>query len=65
MIPKSLELSVSVQKHGKQWVAYSPALDISTAGKSKKDAQNKFEELVRIFFEELAEMGKTNLISRY
>ena len=35
---------------GTDYVAYTPALDISTFGKSKKEAQQNFEELVNVFF---------------
>lgn len=54
-----LKLNVNIIKHGKTFVAYSPALDISTSGKSEADARKKFEELVHIFFEELEEAGTT------
>ncbi len=56
-IPKALKLSINISKQGKRFVAYSPALDISTSGKSKKDVQSKFEELVGLFFEEISEKG--------
>jgi predicted RNase H-like HicB family nuclease len=50
-------LPVSVLKEGKSFVAYTPALDLSTAGLTIKEAQQNFEEAVKIFFEELVEMG--------
>jgi hypothetical protein len=40
-------------------VAYTPALDISTSGKSMAEVKRRFTELVGIFFEELAEAGTT------
>jgi hypothetical protein len=49
----SLQLAVDITKHGRKFVAYSPALDISTSGKSEKEAKKRFEELVEIFFEEV------------
>ncbi|MCR4274770.1 MAG: hypothetical protein NUW02_01840 [Candidatus Campbellbacteria bacterium] len=56
-ISKSLKLSINISKQGKRYVAYSPALDIATSGKSKRDVQSKFMELVEIFFEEIEEKG--------
>ena len=52
-----LKLSVSISKQGRRFVAYSPALDISTSGKSEKDAKKNFEEVVNLFFEEIIEAG--------
>ncbi|MDZ7726246.1 MAG: hypothetical protein U5L75_01560 [Candidatus Campbellbacteria bacterium] len=59
MKPEKLQLTVNFIKHGRQVVAYSPALDISTVGKTEKKAKERFEELVDIFFEEIAEEGTT------
>jgi predicted RNase H-like HicB family nuclease len=53
----SFKLPVVITKQGHQYVAYTPALDISTVGKSEKDVQKKFEELVTIFLEEIIEAG--------
>lgn len=46
-----------VTKQGKRFVAYAPALDIATSGKSEKEAKERFAELTDIFFEELCEAG--------
>lgn len=54
------KLPVTITKQGKQLVAYSPALDISTCGKSLKDVQAKFVELVYIFLEEIIDAGTVN-----
>jgi hypothetical protein len=53
----SLNLSVVITKQNRRFVAYSPALDISTSGKSEKDVQKKFGELVNVFIEEIIEAG--------
>jgi len=53
----SLKLSVLVTKQGKRFVAYTPALDIATSGKSEKDVKVKFEELVNLFLEEITAEG--------
>lgn len=50
-------LPVSILKEGNSFIAYTPALDLSTSGSTFEKAQKNFEEAVRIFFEELTEMG--------
>ena len=50
-------LPVTILKEGNSFVAYTPALDLSTSGVSFEDAQKNFIEAVNIFFEELIEMG--------
>ena len=54
-----LSLTVNISKQGSRFVAFSPALDISTSGKDEAEAKKRFEELVEIFFEELHELGTT------
>lgn len=54
------KLPVTITKQNKRFVAYSPALDISTSGKSAKDVQRKFSELVQLFLEEISEAGTIN-----
>ncbi len=53
----SYNLPVLIAKQNKRFVAYTPVLDISTSGKTKKDAQKKFKGLVRLFLEEIFEAG--------
>lgn len=50
-------LTVDISKQGRRYVAYSPALDIATTGKTEKETRKRFEELVGIFFDELREAG--------
>ena len=38
-------------------MAYTPALDLSTSGHTLEEAQKNFTEAVRIFFDEIMEMG--------
>lgn len=52
-----IELPVSFLKEGKKYIAYTPALDLSTSGKSYKETKKRFEEIVNIFFEELIKKG--------
>lgn len=54
---RKIKLSVMFLREGKRFVAYSPALDISTSAPTFKKAKEKFEELVDIFFDELVKMG--------
>jgi len=51
------KLPVSVFKEGKHFVAYTPALDLSTSGKSFKEVKRRFIEVVEIFLEEIIEKG--------
>lgn len=53
-------LPVSILREGDSFVAYTPALDLSTAGSTFEEAQKNFEEAVNIFFQELMEMGTLN-----
>ena len=39
-------------KENEMFVAYSPALELSTCGKTFEEAQKNFEEALLIFFEE-------------
>ncbi len=55
----NISLSVVVFKEGSSYVAYSPALDLSTSAKTDKQARQRFAEATQLFFEELAELGTT------
>lgn len=50
-------LPVDILKEGDSFIAFSPALDLSTVGDSFEEAQQRFEEAVQIFFEEITEKG--------
>ena len=50
-------LSVSILREGKKFIAYTPALDLSTSGESYKEAKKRFEEIVGIFFKEIIKKG--------
>ena len=52
-----IQLTIEISKQGARYVAYAPALDLSTSGKTEKEARKRFEELVEVFFEELHEAG--------
>lgn len=50
-------LPVTFLREGDAFVAYTPALDLSTSGSTFEQAQNRFVEAVQIFFEETYVMG--------
>jgi hypothetical protein len=50
-------LPVSILKEGKKYVAYTPALDLSTSGDNYEQAKKRFEEIVNVFFEEIIKKG--------
>lgn len=52
-----VKLPVSVFKEGKRFIAYTPALDLSTSGKDYDEVKKHFEEIVNIFFEEVFQKG--------
>lgn len=53
-------IPVSIFRDGGTFVAYSPALDISTCAGSLSEVKERFKELVNIFFEELYRKGTTD-----
>ena len=53
----SVSLPVQFIKEGNVFVAYCPALDISTQGDTFEEAQKMFDELVRVYIAELIKMG--------
>jgi len=54
---KSFKLPVSFLREGKFYIAYTPALDLSTFGKTLEEAKERFVEAVEIFFDEASKMG--------
>lgn len=52
-----VSLPIQILKQGKKYIAYTPALDLSTSGRSVKEAQHRFDEVVKIFFDEIIEAG--------
>jgi hypothetical protein len=44
-------------KEKKSFIAFSPALDLSTCGRTFKEAKNNFAEALEILFEECTAMG--------
>ena len=52
-----VSLPVSITKEDGHFVAYTPALDLSTSADSVEEVKKRFDEVVQIFFEELIEKG--------
>lgn len=57
-----ISLPIIVFKEGTSYVAYSPALDLSTSAKTYSKAQERFREAMHVFFEELAFLGTTDVV---
>jgi hypothetical protein len=57
-----VNLPVAFIKEGEHVVAYTPALDISTAGKNEAEAKERFGELVRMFFADLVENNTVDAV---
>ncbi len=53
----SFNLPVVITKQNKRFVAYTPALDLSTTGKSEKEAKLRFAEIANLFLEEIVMAG--------
>jgi len=51
------KLPVSILREGKKYVAHTPALDLSTSGRSYEEVKKRFNEIVNIFFEESIRKG--------
>jgi hypothetical protein len=51
------KIPVILFEEGRKFVAYSPAIDISTCGDSEEQARKRFIEAAAIFFEEITRMG--------
>jgi len=57
-----VNLPVFILKEGRRFIAYSPALDLSTSGKTYSEVKKRFAEIVDIFFEELDKKGSVKFI---
>lgn len=50
-------LPVTFLREGDSFIAYTPALDLSTVGDTLEEAKERFDEAVKIFFEEIVKKG--------
>lgn len=56
MAMRSISLPVSILREGNRFIAFTPALDLSTSGRTSDQAKERFDEAVQIFFDELERM---------
>ena len=54
---QNVKLPVFIFKEGSRYIAWTPALNISTSGDSSQEVKRRFEEIVEAFFEEIIDMG--------
>lgn len=52
-----LNLPITFLREGATFIAYTPALDLSTSGRSFEEARRRFVEAALIFFEEIINKG--------
>lgn len=59
MPPVQIEANfpVTIFREGKDFIAYTPALDLSTVGKTHAEVRERFQEAVTLFLEELIKHG--------
>jgi hypothetical protein len=62
VVEMSVELPVTVKQEGDMFVAYSPAVDLSSCGSTEKEAIDMFNEAVRIFFDDLVEQNTVHQV---
>lgn len=55
-------LPVTFMREGDQFVAYTPALDLSTAGNTFVQVKKRFAEAVHILIEECLKMGTLTMV---
>lgn len=53
----NLSIPVSIFKEKSAYIAYSPVLDLSTSAKTYEKVKTRFDEIVKIFLDELLRMG--------
>jgi predicted RNase H-like HicB family nuclease len=56
-VKSQIDLPVIFLKEGGQFIAYTPALDLSSSGDTFEEAERHFRETVQIVFEECRRMG--------
>ncbi|MGC9310119.1 MAG: hypothetical protein ACP5E4_00150 [Candidatus Aenigmatarchaeota archaeon] len=59
-----IRIPVQIIRENNDFIAYTPALDLSTCGKSLAEAKQCFDELVEIFIEETIKMGTLDEVLR-
>lgn len=59
-----IKLTINILKQSGRYVIYSPALDLSTSGRTEKEAKKRFEEASLLFIEELDKAGTLSDVLR-
>lgn len=54
---KNLQVPVTFIREGKNVIAYCPLLDLSTYGRDMREARKRFASAVKLFLDELEDMG--------
>lgn len=54
---QNVSLAVMFYREGDKFIAYSPAIDLSTCGDTQNEAKIRFEEALELFLEETDKMG--------
>ncbi|MBI1812812.1 hypothetical protein HY285_01225 [Candidatus Peregrinibacteria bacterium] len=52
-----MEIPVLISREKKTHVAYAPTLELASRGDTRAQARKHFDEVVKIFFEEVIRMG--------
>lgn len=52
-----IKLTIQILKQASRYIAYSPALDLSTSGRSETEVRKRFAEVAMLFLEELDKAG--------
>ena len=55
-------LPLTILKEGDAFIAYSPALELSSVGDTFEEARSHFDEAVNLFFEEIIEAGTVDRV---
>ena len=55
-----IKLTISILKQDNRYVAYSPALDLSSSGKTEKESKKRFAEAAMLLVQELDKAGTIN-----
>ena len=64
MLRYSVEVPVNIFKEGGQFVAHCPVLDLSTSGHTFEQVQERFQEALDMFLEDLVEQGTLDEVLR-
>ncbi|MFC1613296.1 type II toxin-antitoxin system HicB family antitoxin [Patescibacteria group bacterium] len=57
-----IQFNIEVWEEGNMYVSYAPQLDVSSCGKTIKEARDNIQEAVALFFEETKKMGTFNQV---